>query len=448
MEMKPALALPEGLELVGCERSDEMLLVTMASTQRSPCCPLCGVAGKRVHSRYRRRVADLPWGGQPVRLLLQVRKYFCETPTCRRKIFVERLTPFVAPWAQVSQRLFQVVQVIGLATGGRLGVRVTDRLGIQTSRQTLLRRIMALPTASVRQVVELGIDDFSFRRGRSFGTILVNLQTRQVIDMLADRNAETAAAWMAAHPEIELVSRDRGTDYASAATTGAPQAVQCADRFHLLKNLGEAVEGCLVRHVAAKRKIQMQEPLEECAPLGQAKRTARRSPQVQRQQLAYREERLARYEQVVALRQRGMSHAAIAKRVGMGESTVSNWLAAGAYPETVRGPYTSRIDPYLPSLLERWDAGCHNMVRLHQELVARGYKGSYSAVRDHIIRRLPDGKKNGAKDHSLAPLPLPVLKTVYTRAGEELTDPQGGCKLRSTKFRSSGDQPCLGVRQC
>ncbi len=233
MEVKPALALPEGLELVGLQRSNGVLMVTVVSTQMSPCCPLCGRAASRVHSQYTRQVIDLPCGGQAVRLLLAVRKFFCEEPTCGRKIFVERLTPFVDPWARVTRRLFQVVQVIGLATGGRLGVRVTDRLGIQTTRQTILRRIMALPTKPAEQVIELGIDDFSFKRGRTFGTILVNLQTRQIIDVLADRKAETSAAWMTSHPEIRLVSRDRGTDYASAAATGAPQAVQCADRFHI-----------------------------------------------------------------------------------------------------------------------------------------------------------------------------------------------------------------------
>jgi len=112
-------------------------------------------------------------------------------PTCPRKIFTERLAPFVAPWARVTARLFQMVQTIGLATGGRLGVRVTDRMGIQTSRLTILRRIMALPTGPVRQVLQLGIDDFSFKRGRKFGTILVNMQSHQIIDVLADRKAET-----------------------------------------------------------------------------------------------------------------------------------------------------------------------------------------------------------------------------------------------------------------
>lgn len=345
MDLKPALALPKSFLLVGLNKMDEILTFTVVSTQQSPCCPLCGQAATRVHSFYTRQVADLPCAGQSIRLLIQVRKYFCEESTCPRKIFAERLTPFIEPFARVTKRLCQIVQIIGLATGGRLGVRVTDRLGIQTSRQTILRRIMALPTEPVGQVPQMGIDDFSFRRGHKFGTIIVDLQTHKVLDVLPDRTAETAVAWMAAHPEIELVSRDRGGDYASAAATGAPQAVQCADRFHILKNLGEAAEGCLARHLAAKRKAYSQDLLEDHQPIEQAPRAVRRSPKVEHSQQAYREERLARYEQVVALRKLGMSHAAIAERAGMGASTVSNWLAAGVYPETTRGPMSAASTP-------------------------------------------------------------------------------------------------------
>ncbi len=431
-EVQPVLALPEGFHVMGLEKRDEVLTVTLVSLQASPSCPLCGKAASRVHSNYTRRVADLPCGGQSIRLFIQVRKYFCEESTCPRKIFAERLTPFVEPFARVTKRLYQIVQIIGLAIGGRLGVRVTDRLGIQTSRQTILRRIMALPTEPVGQVPQIGIDDFSFRRGRKFGTIIVDLQTHKMLDVLPDRTAESAAAWMAAHPEIELVSRDRGGDYASAATIGAPQAVQCADRFHILKNLGEAVEGCIARHLAAKRKAQPPDILEEHLPIEQAPRGVRHSPKIERLQQAYREERLARYEQVVALRARGMSQAAIAERVGISSSTVSNWLAAGAYPETIRGPYVSRIDPYLPYLFQQWESGCHNMVRLHQELVARGYKGSYASVRDHLIRRLPGGKKNGSHGARLSPAPLPArhVTFLFLRRPEDLTEEERGTMLQ------------------
>lgn len=203
MKVPVALALPNGLAVAEIEMIDEVLTLTAVSVQMRPCCPLCGVCASRVHSRYIRRLTDLPCGGQRVCLLVCVRKFFCQISTCARKIFAERLTPFVEPWARVTRRLYQIVQVLGLATGGRLGVRVTDRLGIQTCRTTILRRIMALPTLPVEHVSELGIDDFSFRRGRKFGTILVDMQSHQTIDLLPDRKKETAAAWMSAHPEID-----------------------------------------------------------------------------------------------------------------------------------------------------------------------------------------------------------------------------------------------------
>ena len=395
MSIISLFALPSGVEMIAYSRQEGRLCVSLLSTQLSSCCPLCGSPATRIHSRDPRRLADLPSAGQPVRFLLSVRKFFCDVPTCPRKIFTERLAPFVAPSARVTHRLFQIVQVIGLATGGRLGVRVTDRLGIQTTRQTILRRIMALPTAPIGQVVELGIDDFSFRRGRKFGTILVNLQTRQVIDVLADRKADTSATWMASHPEIRLVSRDRGGDYASAAATGAPQAVQCADRFHLLKNLGEALEGLLAHHLAKERTRQVQAHMAEKShiPIWQPKRAPRYGPKLQQLQQARREERLARYQQVIALYQQGVSQQAIADRMGVGHSTISRWLAAGTFPEKKPREQASQIDRYLPYLFERWEAGCHNMASLFRELVKQGYQGSYESMRQMLLRFFPTERK-------------------------------------------------------
>src|SRR6266852_2691083 len=220
MKVELVLSLPEGLEVTNIDVIDGVLTISAVSTHPSACCPLCSSLATRVHGHYTRTIADLPCAGQPVRLLVQVRKFFCEVTTCARKIFVERMAPFVEPWARVTVRLHQMVQVIGLATGGMLGARVTDRLGIQTCWMTIIRRIMALPTLPVEHVSELGIDDFAFRRGRKFGTILVDMQSHQTIDLLPDRKKETAAAWLSARPEIDLVSRDRGGEYAAVQIEG------------------------------------------------------------------------------------------------------------------------------------------------------------------------------------------------------------------------------------
>jgi len=393
IDVKSLLGLPEELEVVDGDVTDKMISITVVSTQTAPCCPLCGTSATRQHSSYSRRLMDVPCAQKCVRLILCVRKFFCDVRTCSRKIFAERLTPFVEPWARVTTRLFQEVENIGLATSGMLGTRLGDRIGIRTSWMTILRRIMARPVPPVERVVQLGIDDFSFRRGRKFGTILVDMQSHKVVDLLPDRKAETASAWMSTHPEIDLVSRDRGKEYASAAASGAPQAVQCADRFHLLKNLREDLEGFLARHLAVKRQERTQEILDEPGPAWQTIRSPRLSPKVEQVQKSRREERLARYEQVIALRKQGMSQAAIAQWVGIGAATVQRWLAAKEFPERKPREQSSQLDRYLPYLRKRWEEGCHNMTSLFQELVKQGYKGSYASVRDNLIRLLPQGRK-------------------------------------------------------
>ena len=424
MEVKRALALPGELNVRGIEMINDILSIMIVSTQMYPCCPLCGIAASRVHSHYTRQIADLPCGGQCIRLLVQVRKCFCDVTTCPRKIFAERLTPFIEPWARVTKRLSQIVQVIGLATGGMLGARFATRLGIQTSWMTILRRVMALPTVLVEHVSELGIDDFSFRRGRKFGSILVDMQSHQVIDLLPDRKAETAKVWMKAHPEITLVSRDRGGDYAAGAREGAPQAVQCADRFHLLKNLGEALEGRLAHHLAAHCKRQTQAMASEVTPsVWQSKRIIRSSPKLEHLQQARREERLAHYNQVIALCKLGMSQAAIAQQVGIGASTVQSWLAVGKFPERKPREQGSHVDHYLPYLILRWEDGCHNIAGLFRELVDKGYQGSYESVRDTLVRLLPTGRKKATD----VVLKTPALATsrqatfLFLRRPDDLT---------------------------
>jgi transposase len=231
------------------------------------------------------------------------------------------------------------------------------------------------------------------------------LESRRVVDLLPDRKADTSAAWMRQHPDLMAVSRDRGGEYASAAAAGAPQAIQCADRFHLVKNLGEALEDLLARHLSASRKHQIQTALEEQAPAWRETRQVRRSHTSEELPSVYQQDRMARYHQAIELHKQGMTQSAIAQQIGVHLRTVQRWLAAGVFPESKRNRYVSRLDPYLPYLVLRWEQGCHNMACLYRELVEKGYQGSYASVRDNLVRRLPfDGRKTSADSSSRAPI--------------------------------------------
>src|SRR6266566_361503 len=422
MESNPLLPLPQGMQIEQIQASENEVSITVIATHPTSCCPLCHQPSSSIHSRYRRTVRDAPCAGRRVQLTLCVRKFFCYNPLCERKIFAERLPELVSPWAKMTIRYCQQLTSLGLATCGKGGTRLAARLGMQTSRQTILRRIMDLPDPPLGSILYLGIDDFAFRRGCRFGTLLVNLESHRVVDLLPDRKAETSVAWMRQQPDLMVVSRDRGGEYASAAMQGAPQAIQCADRFHLLKNLGEALEGLLAHHLAAERKRQTQATLDVSAPVWQSKRATRISPTLERLQQYRREERLAHYEQVIALHKLGMSQAAIARRLGIGASTVQRWLTAGTFPERKSRQQGSHLDAYLPYIFQRWAQGCHNIACIFRELVEQGYKGSYASVHDNIVRLLPQGRKNPLDSSSKTPALVTSRQAtfLFLRRPEEL----------------------------
>ncbi len=223
MEGTALLQLPEGMLLDQIQMTENGLSITVVATSATSSCPLCSEISSSIHCHYRRTLRDAPCAGRRVQLLLIVRKFTCRNPYCERKVFAERLPDFVEPWARTTIRFCQQITSIGLFTCGKGGARLAACLGIQTSRQTILRRIMDLPDPSSGSVVHVGIDEFAFRRGYQFGTLLVNLESHRVVDLLPDRRVETAAAWMWHHPDIQIVSRDRGGEYAAAATLGAPK---------------------------------------------------------------------------------------------------------------------------------------------------------------------------------------------------------------------------------
>lgn len=376
---------PTCVRLKLLDASDSAITAVVTTTSSEAQCPLCQCRSERIHSRYVRQVADLPWMGCAVHLELHVRRFFCAHQECERQIFTERLPTVVVPYARHTTRLTDVLTLIGFALGGEAGKRLMAGMGLSTSPDTLLRLIHAAEDASHPTPRVLGVDDFSFRRRISFGTILIDLEKRVPVDLLPDREAETFAKWLLAHPGVEIISRDRGGDYARGGKQGAPHAKQIADRWHLLKNLSETMQSFLLRkQPQLKAATQIQEAssasAEEAVSIlpwytGQSKRQEEKSQQ-------YHQERVERYHKIHELAAKQVDVANIARQVGLSRQGVYTYLQMKQPPERTRihREGGSRLDPYKDYLIRRWNEGCRNAQLLYREIKEQGYAGSDTAV--------------------------------------------------------------------
>jgi transposase len=358
-----------------------------------------------VHSRYARQVADLPWLEIAVRLQLQVRRFFCDQLACPRAIFTERLPGIVAPYARRTLRLARLVALVGFLLGGSAGSRLLRQLvctKVAPRRDTILRAIRRTDLPFPAVVETLGVDDFAFRRGTTYGTLLLDLERRQVVDLLPERSDVAFARWLREHPQVRIINRDRGGDYAAGARLGAPQALQIADRFHLLLNAGEAMERCLTRHHASLR-----EAARSLVPADALQRTTKRTPAELRRKEERRAARQRHFEQVVTLSAQGVSAHQMARQLGIARATVATFLRAAAFPERATHPRPRTIDPYLPYLRERWDAGEHNARTLWKEIHAQGYPSS-----DIAVRRILASWRAPAPQPGVPGIPLPAKQEV------------------------------------
>jgi transposase len=385
MEEACLLSLPEGLVVDQLRITEQGFLIEATATLPTARCLLCGEASSSIHCHYRRALRDVPCAGRRVQLLLTVRKFTCRNPLCPRKVFAERLPDFVVPYGRTTIRFCEQITSIGLFTCGKGGARLAVRLGIQTSRQTILRRIMELPDPAHGTIFHVGIDEFAFRRSYQFGTLLVNLESHRVVDLLPDKRVETAAAWMWQHPDIQIVSRDRGGEFAAAARLGAPQAVQCADRFHLAKNLTEALQPLIARCQAEilAEKPTPDEPWSEATKpsISLAQWRPNIPAHVERVQQARRAERSARYQQAVELQHQGKSPQEIGRLLGVTGRTIQYWFKNGTFPDSKRRrKRPGSFEIYAPYVLSRWEAGERNGLAIYREIKEQGYDGSDRTV--------------------------------------------------------------------
>src|SRR3954453_12964937 len=378
--------VPSGLTVDRLLPSPDRILLIARSRSTSAACPSCGGTSSRVHSFYSRRLADLPWQGRVVELQVRTRRFRCTSLQCRRCIFAERLD-IARPKARRTVRLREIQQQIGLALGGEAGSRLAGRLAMPVSGDTLLRLVRAsgIVVSPTPRILRVG--DWAWRRGQRYGTIICDLERRRVINLLPDRTGETLASWLRQHcTDVAVVSRDRAGAYAEGIGSGAPQATQVADRWHLMVNASEALRRVLDRHSGAlRRAARLCLPPAVMSVSATGKQQA--ATQRDRQRAQRREQRQARYEEVARLHRAGMPLRRIARRLSMARNAVRRWLRAGEAPIYRRALGSSALDRHLGYVERRWAEGCHNSAQLWRELHDRGFNGGYDIVRRWAIRR-------------------------------------------------------------
>ncbi|MFG2732733.1 ISL3 family transposase [Streptomyces canus] len=370
--------------------------VEATSCGRPPLCPDCGCPRRRVHSRYVRRIAERPAAGRPLVILLSVRRFFCERASCRRRTFVKQVADLSERYRRHSVGLRRWTLAIATFLGGRPGERLCQAPQLPT-RRTHLLGLLTPPPVPERAPRVLGVDEFAFRKGWRYGTVLVDIEAARVVDILPDRDAATFAAWLREHPGAEIICRDRASAYSSAVRDAAPDAQEIADRWHLLHNLSSAVEKtchqhrpCLRKQAEADREAKPRLIINPLPP-----------PTLPPTKMAVRT--VDRYSDIHRLLAQGHGISEIARRMHLDRKTVRRFRGTGLdelLASSRHGRPKGVLEPFTAYLTERFTDGVTNTTDLFRDIRQRGYQGS-----DLPVRRYVAGLKAGTVEPARGAIP-------------------------------------------
>jgi len=433
------------LQISAIEKTDNKLIVAACGLQEKAHCTDCQQVSTSFNGHYHRHPADLPCGGYAIQLNLSVPRFFCDNEACSRRTFSATFPNILRPYARCTDRLTSQQQHVAFAVGGEAGCRLLNNMSMPTSADTLIRLVRAASEPEVATPRVLGVDDWAKRKGQSYGTILVDLEKQVVVDLLDDRSAESFSNWLMEHPGVEIITRDRGADYKEGATRGTPEALQIADRFHLLQNIADTLKRMLAQRTNELRQAARQVAAEQ-------EEAVNRTPELD-MMIAVTEEaiqetkvpptvRQLRFAEVKEYQRQGWSQRAVAAHLNLDRRTVSKYFALDSCPERPSVPQsTPKVMPYLAYLSRRWQEGCHNIKQLHVELEGQGFTGHYTAVYRAVKRLLTNGK-------IVLPIPqvsVPVPNLSVTQAVWLLLHPDERLEERDCQLRDKLCEICQEI---
>ncbi|MEI6950363.1 ISL3 family transposase [Paraflavisolibacter sp. H34] len=388
-------------ELIGFQKMDNQAILTVQSRNTQGACPSCQQSSRQLHSYYRRKINDLPAFGNKVCIEVKARKWYCQNEDCSRIIFTERFSHFIQPFKRCSDRLREKLLTIALLMGGNAGKRLCRTLSIATSSSSLIRLIhsQALPEQATSHA--LGIDDWAFRKGVNYGTVVVDLEQHRIVDLLPDREAQTVENWFKPRQEVSVVSRDRFSRYASGVSNALPQAAQVADRWHLLKNMGDALKTLLERKRQEIIAAQSSLPVNEFAT-NQVEIVEVQAAPMEVQSAPEPSPRLKLVQQVREMHIGGKTLRAIARELRISRNTVRKYIFLHEPPKK-KGVKSTNLGSYSDYLQARMlEDNQVEVLQLFKEIKAQGYNGGRTILYEYLNSY---GKRRGSQ----RTVKLPVL---------------------------------------
>ncbi|NJO83545.1 MAG: ISL3 family transposase, partial [Blastochloris sp.] len=364
------------------------MCIHATSTARSAACLACGQRSVHPHSWYRRHPQDLPCIDQQLTLVLTVRRSYCRNAGCGKRTFVERFPDWLPFYARRTTRLTALMRRVGFEVSAESGRRILRFMHVCTSGDTLLRIVKCTPLPPRTQGRIVRMDDWAIRKGHRYGTLVIDHESHQVLEVVEGRLTDDIQPWLAAHPQVEVVTRDRSRDYRNALEATVPHVEQVADRWYLLLNLRQLAER--IAASAYRRLKQLPLPPE----LRPARPQYLRSLSEQARREGTRQQRIDYYNEAQRLKQQGLTVSQVKVALGRNYLTVRFYYEADSFPERMpgRSPH-SVLTPYLDYLETRFREGAVTARQLREELLAQGFSGSEGTVSKWLrARRLVEGQ--------------------------------------------------------